>query len=270
MGKLLLVAALFAALLPSSGAIGTDAKPSASPPIAELEFQVAALATLNDLSLTSVQLQAFQKLSADTAAKLPKITAKGNAAYHTALLALRDALVAGDDEKIAEKQDAVDDLRDKQNIDPQTDVDITQAAAGKAATALKLLSSSQIARYLAIHDADVPDATETILDALDQCHGISDADYAALRDEAADQVALLAAGQDSAEGISAKVRDLLDRARKLDAEKFKAQRADFDAEAHQITQDVDSMDALRNWMEREMADLLSNPTISEALAARIK
>jgi len=240
---------------------------------AALENQVAALTTLDELDVSGPQLKQLRTLAKDTGAApsaddtQPKVSSE----YHTALLALRDALVAGDDDKIDDAQDKVEDLRDSQNIDPDQDYDITDPARLKAKSVLKLLNSSQIANYIALHADEVPDATEVIEDALDQCKDATADDFASLRDEAADQVGMLSAGLDqtAAKVVEQKVTDLLNRARAMTQDQFDASRSQLDAGARQITRNIDSFEALHHWMLREMADLLSNPQTAGALDLRI-
>jgi hypothetical protein len=45
-------------------------------------------------------------------------------------------------------------------------------------------------------------------------------------------------------------------------------RGSLDRQARQITQSIDSFDAMHRWMLREMADLLSNPQLKIALTLR--
>jgi uncharacterized protein YbaA (DUF1428 family) len=242
-----------------------------SPPTNDLEFQVAALTTLDELDLTTEQLKSLQTLARDAAAKTPLPPAEGNDQYRAALLALRDAFVAGDDEKIEPAQEKVEDLRDSRNIEPDLDIADTDQARAKAAAALKLLTSSQIAAYIAAYADDVPDAEQTISDALDQCKDGSDTVFAAMRDEASEQVGLLLAGMDQAKSKVAaqKVADLLDKARKMTAAALESHRAELDREAKRIVGGADSFDELHHWMLGEMADLLSNPRLATVLSARI-
>jgi hypothetical protein len=241
---------------------------------ADLELQVAALTTLDELDVTPDQIRLYQSMAAETAAQpsAGDTGEKPSSAYHEALLNLRDALASGDDDKIDDAQEKVDNLRDSLNIDPNLDYQTTDAAKTKARPALKTLSTSQIANYISLHADEIPDATDTILDALDQCKDGSESDFNSLRDEAASQVGLLAAGLDqtAADAVAQKVSDLLNKARQLPPRQFTNQRSQLDHEAHQITKSIDSFDAMHRWMYREMADLLSNPQISTALTLRAK
>jgi hypothetical protein len=259
-----------------SGALRADDSPTTAPAIstADLELQVAALTTLDELDVTPEQVKQLTAMAAETAATpaTDALPARGSSEYHTALLALRDALAGGEDDKVDDAEEKVDDLRDSQNIEPSVEFDITDAAKAKAPGALKLMGTSQIANYISMHSDEVPDAMDTILDGLDKCKDGSDADFASMRDEAADQVGLLAAGLDktAADAVGQKVTDLLNQARQMPQKKLDAGRPALERAAQKITRSIDSFTGLRHWMSREMADLLSNPQITQVLAAREK
>lgn len=238
-----------------------------------LELQVAALTTLNDLDLSPEQMRALRKLSQGAAGKPIAVnSARLTDDYRAALTSLRDALVADDDEKIADAEDKVDQIRDDEEIDPESDVEMSDSARKVAPEALKILTTSQIAAYLGEHADDVPSPLETMLDALDDCRGTSAADFNGLRSEAADQVALLVAGLDpkAAKPVADKVSEWLDKARTMSDRDFKAKSGELNESARQIVAGYDPVEGLRHWMEGEMADLLSNPQTRWALNARLK
>ena len=251
----------------------TASLPAAGPaPRGDLELEIAALTKLHDMELTSEQLRSFKKLAGQVTAGKPPAPGKMTPAYRTALVALRAAFAQADEEKIADAQDKVDDIRDEQDIEPQTEMTISDSARKHAAEAMDLLSASQIANYLAEHSDDVPDALQTLLDAIDESRDMEEADYASLKTEACEQVAMLIAGLDPAaqEPIIKKVGQWLDRAKAMSDADVKNKRAQLEQAAKDIVGNPDPMAQLRHWMEREMADLLSNPELSTALATRAK
>jgi len=239
---------------------------------ADLELQVAALTTLDELELTPDQLASLQSLAADTAddSYVSPANAPRNEIYREAMQALRDALAAGDEERIARTQAQIEKLRKNLNIAPPPAVNTSDAARRKAYSAVLILTTGQFANYIAIHASEIPDATETILDALDQCQSGSDDEFASLRDQAADQVAMLMNGENArmSKGIINRVKDLLDRARRMSSDDFQSSRPDLDRTARNITRIAHPDVELRNWMERQMAFLLSNPQLDAALTAR--
>jgi hypothetical protein len=247
--------------------------PAAGPaPRGDLELEVASLTKLHDLELTGDQLRSFKKLAAQVTAGKPPAPGKMTPAYHAALVALRAAFVQADEEKIADAQDKVDDLRDEQDIEPQTEVTLSDSSRQHAPEAIELLTATQIASYLAEHSDDVPDALQTMLDAIDESRDMEDAEYASLKTEASEQVATLLAGLDPAaeEPIVKKVSQWLDRAKAMSEADVKSKRPQLEQAAKEIVGKADPMVQLRHWMEREMADLLANPQTAVALAARVK
>lgn len=237
-----------------------------------LEREVAALTTISELELSEAQLRAIAPICKESAVHAnPTSAAAGSDRYRASLRALREALVQGDEEKTAEHQQKVDSLREAEKIEPDLDFPISDKAREKAPAVLATLSTSQIANYISAHAEDVPGAVETLTDALDQCRQQSDADFAALRTEAAEQTGLLLAGLDksAAKPIEQKVTDLLDKARKLSDAEFKSQHDALTKEATQIAAGADPMEGLRHWMQGEIAGFLSNPATSEAIDARL-
>jgi hypothetical protein len=250
-----------------------QAAPQARNNQTHLEREVAALTTVSELELTDAQLRAIEPICKEAAVHAPPTSAPaGSDRYRGSLRALREALVQGEEEKVAEQQQKVDSLREAEKIEPDTDFSISDAARAKAPGVLAMLSTAQVANYISAHAEDVPGALETITDALDQCRQQNEADFAALRTEAAEQTGLLLAGLDksAARPIEQKVTDLLDKVKKMNDAEFKSQRDALTNQAKQIATGADPIEGLRHWMEREIADLLSNPATSDAIDARLQ
>jgi hypothetical protein len=252
--------------------ICASARAAGPAPRQDLELEIAALTKLHDLELTTEQLRSFKKIAGQVTPGKPPAPGKMTPAYRTALVALRAAFAQADEEKIADAQDKVDDIRDEQDIEPQTEMTLSDSARKHAIEAMDLLTASQIASYLAEHSDDVPDALQTMMDAIDESRDMEEADYTSLKTEASEQVAMLLAGSDPAaqEPIVKKVGQWLDRAKAMSDADIKTKRPQLEQAAKEIVGKPDPIAQLRHWMEREMADLLSNPGFSNALAARIK
>jgi hypothetical protein len=240
----------------------------------DLECQVAALITVHDLDLDPDQLSQLQALSKKTADDAPPPASKvdGGPPYRAALQALRDALVTNDDAKIAKAETAVNDLRQKLKIDPVGDLDMSDVARQKALPAIRVLRTSQLAQYISLHCDEIPDALDTIEEALEKCHSIAEADYPAFSDEAANQAAVLAGGIEGKQPNPRidRVQHLLDSARAMSEDEFQTNLPKLDASAKKIVGGTDPITELRNWMMREMADLLSNPQLSDVLEMRLR
>jgi hypothetical protein len=273
MCKLRLILLLGAAIAHMCVLSSALAAPQARNNQTHLEREVAALTTFSELELSEAQLKAIEPICKETAVRAPASTAPAASdRYRASLRAVREALVQADEEKIAEHQQKVDALRESEKIEPDTDIPISDAARAKAPGVLAMLSTSQVANYISAHAEDVPGAVETITDALDQCRQQNDADFAALRAEAAEQTGMLLAGLDklAAKPIEQKVTDLLDKAKKLNDAEFKAQHDALVNQAKQITAGADPIEGLRHWMQQEIAALLSNPATSDAITARLQ
>jgi hypothetical protein len=237
-----------------------------------LEREVAALSTIHDLGLSDEQLKAIQPLCKEAASERgPSTEPTGSNVYRETLRHLRDALAAGDDDKVNKLQDKLDSLRESEKLELDTDFPIHDAARAKAGAVLAMLSTNQVANYVALHADDIPGATEVLLDGINQCRGQSDADYQALRREATEEVGVLLAGVDqkATTPIEKQVGDLLDKAHRMSDTDFKAQADDLRTAAKKITENSDPIEGLRHWLQRDIATLLANPQAGPAINARL-
>ena len=236
----------------------------------KLQLEVNALSTLQDLHLTPDQLTALQALSADTAGTLPTAPLKLEAGHVAALQTLRTALISGTEEQISDAEDKVADFEEQQDADDEPDVDTTDAAKGKAGAAIKVLTPRQIAGYISENIDDVADPGEILVDALNQCHDLTEDDYQSLKEDTCDDLGQLAGGFSPSKppSIIGKAGRFLDGARHLSADDFKTQLPTLREQAVKLGHGIDPMGCLRHWFEGEMADLLSNPQLGAALADR--
>jgi hypothetical protein len=234
------------------------------PTVADLELQVVALNTLYEMQLTPQQTQSIKKLGADSVTTAMPSDAAPDPDYRLTLVDLRSALLAQDQEKIFTTQKRLEDLRRILHIVPSAKVIVTEEAKKNAGAAIQVLNSGQIADYIAIHSSEVRDATEPILDALDQCRNLPDNDaFDRLCHEASEDADFLIEGY-SGRGTAAttkKVTALLTKARKMSDATFNAQRSkQLDDQARAIV--PDHFVSLRHWLEGQMACLLSNPQLN--------
>jgi hypothetical protein len=267
-GSLAVCACLLAVQFFGIPAVHADAVPSSD--ALKLQLEVDALSTMEDLHLTPAQLSALQDLSSDTAAALPTSGPNLDGVHYAALQALRAALISGNEDQISQAQDKVSDLEEQQEGDDDTDVEPTDAAKGKVTAAVKLLTARQLAGYISENTDDIPDPGEILVGAVKQCQGLSDDDYQSLRDDTTDQLGELAGGlsPSKAPSIIARAGRFLDHAHHLSADDFKTQLPTLEDEARKLGNSVDPMACLRHWFEGEMADLLSNPQLGQALTDR--
>jgi hypothetical protein len=269
-------AALFAvsgflalAMLPLPGrCAGAEGKEDA----AQLCLQVAALQLLHQLDASPAQMEALAKLAKDTAkarARKPKASDK----VRQALAELRDALIQGDDDKISDLTDRVDELRSADATDLDDAIDTTAAARKAAPEALRLFSARQVHAYLGNYDEDdLPDPLERMTNAMKDGRALTAADWKTLCKEVVDEVGWQIGGldDDATRKVAAKVAALLERSRKLTDDDFKAKQADLEKAAREILGEVGPTDVLQHLAQRDLAELLSNPQLPAALEARLK
>lgn len=264
----------WAVLLVAAIQVASAAKPRAAhqPGGDDVETQVAAFGRLQELDLSPAQLKQLKDLVAQVEPGKVVGEEKASDAYKAALTELRDALAGGDDEKIADAQEKVDTIREQEKLESGIEFEITDSARKQAAAAVSVLTASQLASYFSAHEDDVPDPLQTLMDALDDLPGKPADEYAAIRAEAAGQVALLLAGLDKTaqQPVAQKVGEWLDKAHAEDGSKAAANRPAHEEAARQIVGHPDPFQVLRHWMEREMASLMSNPALPGAIEKQIK
>jgi hypothetical protein len=269
--SLVLVAVLVGLRLTAPGR-AEEPKPD-QPPLVELSQEVAALQTLYSLNLTRPQLEQLQKLAGEIAPKPSRpAEVKASATFRKRLMALRDALVKGDEERISQLADQFEAMRESELPEMDDGIDLTEEAIEEAPRVLRLLTARQVAGYLATFADDIPDPLERLLAAVDKVRGLSAKEWAEFRDEVSQEVGELLAGldDDRAARLGDRVVQLLIVTRSLKDAEFKAQRPELEKKARAIIGDVGPTDVLRHVTERGLAELLSNPRLPAAITARLR
>ncbi len=237
----------------------------------DLHFEVVALQVLADLQVTPGQSKLLADLAKRTAEKPgPRRDVEVGDKYRKALLDLRSALVADDGDAIEKANGTLEKLRDKEAPDFD-EVEITDSARKHAPALLKQLSARQVVIYVA-GVADFPDPGEKLLDALSQSRELTGKEWRELRDAALEDVGWLVGGLDAKAEQKAREQALalLNKSHRLTEKEYGDQKAALEKEARDLTGKVGPTDVVRHYMERSLAELLSNPRLSEALAARRK
>lgn len=242
------------------------AAPAAPTDSTRLELEVDALSTLNDLQLSSDQIAKLRDLTKDAAGKVDPPEAPGDAKYIAATLALRRAILAGNQDAIDDAQQKLSDLEDQSDADLDPTVNMSEAAKTAAPAAMKLLSPRQLAGFLGEIADSIPDPSDIVM-AIDDSHQLSKADFEAERDRLADDFSMMAGGFNPPKPpkIVGRIKQLLDRARRMSNDEFTARTADLHADALKLGEGSDPIVQLRRCSEREMAELLSNPQLPRAL-----
>lgn len=254
------------ALLADGGAAGGQDKPAVD--LNQIHMEIEAVHVLTTLDLTVKQLDALAVLAKDTAGKpRARQPVKASAAYRDTLIALHAALKKGDDDKIDDLQDKLDELAVKEDVTFDDDIELTDAARVKAGEFLGRLRVTQLTAL--ISTVDIDDPLELLEEALEDSQDLKGQDWKDLRAETADSVALLLAGVNKVRGeeIKHKVVALLDRAHKA-KKGFAKQLKTFKSEAQELIGTTSSFDIVRNKLTWTLAELLSNPSLAAAILMR--
>jgi hypothetical protein len=239
--------------------------------VGDVNADVSVLNVLHTLQPTPAQLKALLKAAPKTMQKPPpRKLVKVSEKLRKTMTGLRDALAAGDDEKIDELFTAFDKLRDKEN--PEFDeVEISDAAREQAPAIVRMLSARQVANYAA-SIADFPDPVERLADAMDQSRKLRGQAWQALRDDTAYQVGYLVGGLDEkADGMARdQATALLNKAFRLDDKQFAAERDALEKEARGLVGKLGPTDVIRHFMERVIAETLSSHRLEAAIELRAK
>jgi hypothetical protein len=242
------------------------------PDVHGLMLQVNALQSLHDLELTPEQLATLAKLAETTANKpKPGKAVTASPAFRTALTQLRDALVKGDDEKIEQCRTKFDEIADKELVDIDDHIEITPAARQKIPQLMKLLTVNQLASY--IGSLDLSDPADRLMDGAEEILGLTGKEKKEVSDEVSKDIVRLvgaAAASEQAKKLTKHVTEFLDRASGLKEEEFKKRRSELEKEAKQIVGEVSAFEVLRHEVNHNLAELLSNPQLEAAIAAKMK
>lgn len=247
---------------------------SAKENLTELSLEVDALQTIHQFALDKGQLAELARLAADMPARGEnRGHAKAPEKYHKALSELREALRGDDDAAIDERASAADALRDKEKIELDDAVEITDAARKRAPGFLTQLRARQVAAYVAVTpDDDLDGPLERLAAAFEKARKLTGDEWAEARDETAEAVGWLVVGLD-AEGaakVAGRAKELLDRAHALKDADYAARRGDLDKEAKELAGDLGPTEVLRRVVEHALAELLSNPRLAAAVEGRLK
>lgn len=275
---------------------GKNKGPQSADPAADVDLpdnansaslRVNAIDTIYELDLTAAQLHSLRELAAGCGETSTRSAATVTPQFTKVLKDFQTALLeAKDDEQIAKLRNQVVDLMDSPDVHVDADIVTTAQSHSKAGAACSQLKASQIAAYLAVHAEDVSDPQELMMSTADGLHelhgeaagkgGEKNADKtgdAASADstigESSLTVGYLVAGMDDAKAhaIAQQVVQWLRDADQLSETEFAARRQALEDSAKKIVGDVTPMQVLSNWMQDQMATLLSNPQLPEAIDA---
>jgi hypothetical protein len=239
----------------------------------ELALEINALRTLYYLKTTPEQAESLLKLSKHTAAQAGKRKkSKLTADYRRLMEEVRDALVDDDEERVESLEDRLEEKTIRETPEIDDSVDVTDAARTHVPKVMKLFRPNQAAMFLGMYAEQIPDPRERLLDALSRVRGWDLADWQDKRDGLGDEIAQLTVGADKAKYVKTRdaVIDLLARARTMKDEDYPTKRGELEQAAEKILGRTGPTEVLRNFLENELARMLSNPRLEAALTARIK
>jgi hypothetical protein len=193
--------------------------------------------------------------------------------YKQVLEDLHAALVlATDEDQIDNLYDQYDQLNQSDKPKFDDDFEISEAARKAVPKILRQFKSGQVAGLLSYKVDELVDPQDRLFAAFEEVRKASNEEWQSVRDDAARDVGYLTAGLDGPKDkrICEKAASLLDKARKLNDEEFKTQRAELEKQAKSLIGDLGPMDVLRHAVEYDLGRLLSNPRLAEALKQRLK
>jgi hypothetical protein len=244
-----------------------DAFKAAVPTANDLSLEIQAMRSIASFKLNPDQENALRKLAKETSEPARERKAKVSKEYLDLLFEIRNALAAGDNDRVDELQEKLDELSEAEKPELDQGYETTEAARQHAPEVFKLLKAPQVAFYLAQITEDVEDPLDKLLDALDRVRGLKLSEWKEQRDELAQGISVLLTGVDTKENerCQDKIIALLSKARGMKDEEFKKQRPELEKAARELAGVVGSTDVLRHKVEVALAELLSNPRLAAAL-----
>jgi hypothetical protein len=271
----LIVVAILAACAIPIPARADDAKKTetSNQDVNELSMEVAALQTLYQFQFTHAQMGKLRQCAKEAAETgRQRQEAQASKEFRDKLHELRKALVrAIDDDLIDQLSEDLEDLRSEEKPVLDDDIKITKEARKHAPGLLRVLKANQYAAYTALL-VDLSDPVDLLIESLAKVRELKKADWRDHRKKVATEIGRLVGGVDAGkeQKVSKAVTALLTRVRKLSAADFDDQRDELEKEARQLIGDISPADVVRNEIEYTIAELLSNPRLPAALAARLQ
>jgi hypothetical protein len=248
-----------------------DAGPTGSAATAnapsDLALRNQALNVLDGLQLSDNQLDvvhgALDHLSLagePVDANVINTTIDGKADCVAAINHLYTDSAAGNDEQAAADLDRVYQLEDKYQVNFDPTVVVSDDARVQAKVIFDALTPRQIAQYLAVRAQVVPDPSQILISALDQCRHLTDADFDEYARCVGERLSVLVNGLDAppADGVTQQVKALLREARPLSDTDYASQKDDLRSRAESAVA-CDPIDLIQHAIEWDLANFMANP-----------
>jgi hypothetical protein len=264
---------LAAANLCSAGLVSDTRGAHEALTIHELSMEITALETLQRFDFNTSQLQMLRKIASETIQPAgARQAVKCSPEFRQVLLELRAALEKPDEaEKINKLEDRLEELRDSENPDIDDGWEVSDAARAQAPEVFRLLSARQVVACLSSGE-DFTDPRELLAEAIDKVRGLDEKEWKLVREIVAEEVSRQVCGLDAHRGaeVGDKAVQLLIQVRAMKDQEFTAQREELRKAADEVVGKVSSLDVIRHSVECSLAELLSNPRLSRAIAAMTK
>jgi hypothetical protein len=248
----------------------------------DASLRISAMDTIYELDLSVQQLNALRAAATGTAATTKRTPGQATPQLLAALKNFQTALLAGkDDAQVAKLRNQVLDLANGDDVQLDNGIVTTAAARTKASGLCLQLKASQLAAYLAVHADEVSDPQELMMITADGLQDVrSDpaekADAATISQgmiqDTASTVGALVAGMNDvqAQAIAQRVTDWLRSVDTMTTPIFAKQRQTLEDSAGKIVGNMSPVAVLNNWLDQQMAILLSNPQLPDAIDAILK
>lgn len=234
----------------------------------QMSLEVAALQMLQDLDLTANQRTSLTAIAKTIPADGRKRDApKASGKFIKALAALHAALYADNDDAIDSAGEVVEALRESEDPDLDDEIEIVRTAPSRAVEFVRTLSFRQLADYVANLDDDVDDPFEKLKKTFEEVRNCPPVEAKEFCMETSIAIGWMLAGPASEESltIATQAAKLIERARAMDSNTTKNARLELLASAKQLTGSYAASDILRHVVEHDVAELLSNPRLVDAL-----
>jgi hypothetical protein len=213
-------------------------------------------------------LRSLQKLARDAGSARPRSDIS-NARFASLLKRFQDALLAGNnDQTIARlRGEVVDQIESVEGLDDQ--IEPTGPALKHAPDFCRNLKASQIAAFLASHADEVSDPAERMVEAVEEIRAAPASDAINIARKIANDIGHMVAGldQDKSKTVADQIMEWLKQQPGSKDQMTDAERAKLEESAAKVIGEVSNMDVLEHWLQTQMAVLLSNPQLPDAISA---
>jgi len=227
-----------------------------------LSMELKALRTLRGFEATPHQLQVIAR-AAKTTAGSPgnREAAKASGPYVQALIQMRHALIANDEDQVEKLRTQIDELEEKNPPDLDDQVEITDGAEIEAVRLLNIFSPLQVVAYAQSLEDEFPDPVQLIVEGLEEGRSLKKEEWETARNKLAEEVGWLVYGMqgDKTSKLEEQVSTYLDQKH---AEQ--GQAGNREAEIRKLLGTPGPVVVLKNVMEHALAELLSNPQVEKA------